>query len=60
MLPGVLNSELAVKVRIRIIRVFTKLRAMLLTHKDILLKPEQLEKHATKTAGISGPFLPRS
>lgn len=44
MLSSVLNSEIAIEVNIRIIRVFTKMREMLLTHKDILLKLEQLEK----------------
>jgi len=28
----------------KIIRIFTKMKEMLLTHKDILLKPEQMEK----------------
>lgn len=44
MLSSVLNSELAVKVNIQIIRIFTKMREMMLTHKDILLKLEQLER----------------
>ena len=44
MLSSVLNSERAVLVNIHIIRVFTRMREMLLTHKDILLKLEQLEK----------------
>jgi ORF6N domain len=44
MLSGVLNSDLAIEVNIRIIRIFTRLRELLLTHKDILLKLEQLEK----------------
>ena len=43
MLSCVLNSERAIEVNIRIIRIFTTLREMLLTHKDILLKLEQLE-----------------
>ncbi len=33
----------AIQVNIQIIRIFTKLREMLLTHKDILLKLEQIE-----------------
>ncbi len=37
MLSYVLNSERAIEVNIRIIRIFTTLREMLLTHKDILL-----------------------
>ncbi|MEJ7646705.1 MAG: ORF6N domain-containing protein [Chryseolinea sp.] len=44
MLSSILNSEPAVLVNIHIIRVFTRMREMLLTHKDILLKLEQLEK----------------
>ena len=47
MLSGVLNSKVAIKVNVRIIRIFIKLREMLLTHKDILLKLEQLEKDVT-------------
>jgi len=44
MLSSVLNSPVAIKVHIQIIRVFAKMRALLLTHKDILLQLEQLEK----------------
>jgi ORF6N domain len=44
MLSSVLNSDIAIEVNIRIIRIFAKLREMLLTHKDILLKLEQMEK----------------
>jgi len=44
MLSCVLNSRKAIDVNIRIIRIFTKMREMVLTHKDILLKLEQLEK----------------
>ncbi len=44
MLACVLNSERAIEMNIRIIRVFTKMREMLLTHKDILLKMEALER----------------
>jgi phage regulator Rha-like protein len=47
MLSSVLNSERAIEVNIRIIRIFTKLREMLLTQKDILLKLEQIEKKIT-------------
>ena len=38
MLSGVLNSGVAIEVNIRIIRIFTKLREMLLTHKDTVLR----------------------
>jgi hypothetical protein len=41
MLSGVLNSETA-------IRVFAKMRELLLTHKDILLQLEKIEKKLSK------------
>lgn len=44
MLSCILNSERAIEVNIRIIRIFTKMREMVATHKDILLKLEQIEK----------------
>lgn len=44
MLSNVLNSENAIRVSIQIIRVFTRMREMLFTHKDLLLKIEQFEK----------------
>jgi hypothetical protein len=44
MLSSVLNSERAIMVNIAIIRVFTKMRELLSTHKEIILKLEQLEK----------------
>lgn len=44
MLSGVLNSSVAIQVHIQIIRVFTKMKEMLLTNKDVLLKLERLEK----------------
>ena len=50
MLSGVLNSDIAIEVNIRIIRIFTRLREMLLTHKDILLKLEQLEKQVVQNS----------
>ena len=48
MLSSVLNSDSAIEMNIHIIRIFTRLREMLLTHKDILLKLELLEKQVTK------------
>ena len=36
---------------IRIIEIFVKLREVLLTHKDILLKLEQFEKRAVRQDG---------
>jgi len=47
MLSSVLNSETAIRVNIQIIRVFTKMRELLLTHKDILLQLERMEKKLT-------------
>ena len=44
MLSSVLNSERAIMVNIAIIRVFTKMRELVETHKEILQKLEQLEK----------------
>jgi hypothetical protein len=44
MLSCILNSKRAIEVNIRIIRVFARMKAMLLSHKDILLKLEQLER----------------
>ena len=44
MLSSVLNNARAIKVNIQIIRLFTRMRAMLLNYKDLFLKLEQLEK----------------
>lgn len=43
-----MNSETAIEVNIQIIRIFTRIREVLLTHKDVLLKMEQLEKTILK------------
>jgi hypothetical protein len=48
MLSSVLNSERAVLVNIHIIRVFTRIREMLSTHKDVQLKLEQLERRVVQ------------
>lgn len=48
MLSGVLNSETAVQVHIQIIRVFAKMKELLLTHKDILLQLEKIERKLTQ------------
>lgn len=48
MLSSVLASERAIKVNIQIIRIFTKMREILFTHKDILLKLEKLERKTEK------------
>jgi hypothetical protein len=44
MLSSVLNSDTAIAVNIRIIRVFSKMREYALTHKDILMQLVKLEK----------------
>jgi hypothetical protein len=44
MLSSILKSPIAIQVNIQIIRVFTKMREMLSTNKDVLLKLEQMEK----------------
>ncbi len=51
MLSSVLNSKRAIFVNIQIIRIFTRLREMILTHKDILLKLEELERKVTYQDG---------
>ena len=47
MLSSVLKSETAIRVNIQIIRVFTRMREMIMTHKDILLQLEKIEKKLT-------------
>jgi hypothetical protein len=47
MLSGVLNSAVAIRVHIQIIRVFARMKEMLLTHKDILLQLEKIERKLT-------------
>jgi hypothetical protein len=47
MLSGVLKSETAIEVNIQIIKIFTRMRQLLLSHKDLLLKIEQIEKKVT-------------
>jgi phage regulator Rha-like protein len=44
MLANVLRSQTAMRVSVRIIEIFVKMREMLFTHADILLKLEQLER----------------
>jgi ORF6N domain-containing protein len=50
MLASVLNSDRAIEANIQIVRIFTQIREMLLTHKDILLKLEQLEKQVIQNS----------
>ena len=51
MLASVLNSERAIEVNIQIVRIFTRLREMVLTHKEILLKLEKLERKDAQQDG---------
>jgi ORF6N domain len=44
MLSSVLKSDRAIEVNIQIMRVFTKLREMMISHKDLARKIEDLEK----------------
>jgi hypothetical protein len=44
MLSSVLNSDRAIIVNIQVIRVFTKIRELLQTHKEILHKLEEIER----------------
>jgi hypothetical protein len=47
MLSSVLSSERAIKVNIQIMRTYTKMREMMLTNQEILLKLEQMERKVT-------------
>ena len=46
MLSSVLNSEKAIAINIQIVRIFTKMREMILTNKDILLELNQMRKES--------------
>jgi hypothetical protein len=48
MLASVLNSERAIIVNIQIVRVFSRMRQLLETHTEILLKLDQLQKNDIK------------
>lgn len=50
MLSSILSSQQAILVNIQIIRVYTKMREILLTNKDILLKLEQFEKKVERNS----------
>ncbi|HEY4288776.1 MAG TPA: ORF6N domain-containing protein [Puia sp.] len=50
MLSSVLNSSIAINVNIQIMRIYTKMREMVLTHKDILQKMEQLENQVVQNS----------
>ena len=44
MLSSVLNSERAVKVNIQIMRVYVRIRELMMAHKDIISKLDQVER----------------
>ena len=48
MLSSVLNSERAIAVNIKIMRVYTRIKEMLLTSNDLLLRMEKLERNTSK------------
>jgi hypothetical protein len=50
MLSGILHSEQAILVNIQIMRAYIRIREMLLTHKDLLLKMEKLENQVTENS----------
>jgi phage regulator Rha-like protein len=57
MLSSVLNSERAIQVNILIMRAFTKLREIILTHKELAVKIESLErKYVEHDETIKGIF----
>ena len=48
MLSSVLNSKQAIQVNIQIMRIYTKIREMLISHKDVFIRVEQVEKQLIK------------
>ena len=48
MLSSVLNSERAIQVNIQIMRIYSKLKLIIMDHKDMLLKLEKLERKVSK------------
>lgn len=48
MLSTVLNSERAIKVNIQIMRVYLRIREMILTHTDLLQKMDLLDEKVAK------------
>ena len=47
MLASVLNSERAISVNIQIVRIFNKMREMMLLHKDLLLEMQKMNNKLT-------------
>ena len=50
MLSSVLSSERAITVNIQIMRIYTKMRELLMTNQEILLKLEQLERQTIQNS----------
>ncbi len=48
MLSSVLNSETAIQVNIQIIRLFTKMKQLILDNKDLWMKIGKIEQHLVK------------
>ena len=48
MLSSILNSDRAIKVNIQIMRVYVRIREMILTRKDLLVQMESLDKKVAK------------
>ncbi len=51
MLSCILNSDRAIDINILVIRIFTKMKAMHLTHKDILIELQKTENKLTAHGG---------
>ena len=47
MLASILNSDRAIHVNIQIVRIFNRMREMLMTHKDVLLEIERIKNQVT-------------
>jgi hypothetical protein len=54
MLSSVVNSDRAIKVNVQIMRIYTRIRQMLLIHSDILIRLEKIER---KLAGHDDNIL---
>ena len=48
MLSSVLSSQQSIQVNIQIMRIYTRIREMLLAHKDVFIRVEQVEKQLMK------------
>lgn len=48
MLASVLNSERAISVNIQVVRIFTRMREMLASHKELLHRLEKTEQTMSK------------